>query len=66
MSPAASWNSGGDPQRAQRPDAIEFGNSLLVTNGDLEPATNPDAWKVFKVAVGETGLPLNRPRVPVS
>lgn len=38
------------------------GNSLLVTNGDLEPATNPDAWKIFKVFVGETGLPLNRPR----
>ena len=38
------------------------GNSLLVTNGDLEPADNPDAWKIFKVYVGETGLPLNRPR----
>jgi hypothetical protein len=38
------------------------GNSLLVTNGDLEPADNPDAWKIFKVYVGETGLPLIRPR----
>ena len=38
------------------------GKSLLVTNGDLEPATNPDAWKIFKVYVGETGLPLIRPR----
>ena len=38
------------------------GTSLLVTNGDLEPADNPDAWKIFKVYVGETGLPLNRPR----
>jgi len=38
------------------------GKSLLVTNGDLEPATNPDAWKIFKVDVGETGLPLNRPK----
>jgi hypothetical protein len=38
------------------------GKSLLVTNGDLEPATNPDAWKIFQVDVGETGLPLNRPR----
>ena len=38
------------------------GKSLLVTNGDLEPADNPDAWKIFKVFVGETGLPLNRPR----
>ena len=37
------------------------GKSLLVTNGDLEPADNPDAWKIFKVYVGETGLPLNRP-----
>ena len=38
------------------------GRSLLVTNGDLEPATNPEAWKIFKVDVGESGLPLNRPR----
>jgi len=38
------------------------GKTLLVTNGDLEPATNPDAWKIFQVDVGETGLPLNRPR----
>lgn len=37
------------------------GKSLLVTNGDLEPGDNPDAWKIFKVLVGETGLPLNRP-----
>jgi sugar lactone lactonase YvrE len=40
------------------------GKSLLVANGDLEPADNPDAWKIFKVYVGETGLPLNRPRTP--
>ena len=40
------------------------GKSLLVTNGDLEPGDNPDAWKIFKVFVGETGLPLNRPRIP--
>ena len=40
-----------------------MGNSLLVTNGDLEPGDNPDAWKIFKVYVGETGLPLNRPRI---
>jgi hypothetical protein len=38
------------------------GKSLLVTNGDLEPGDNPDAWKIFKVLVGETGLPLIRPR----
>lgn len=37
------------------------GRSLLVTNGDLEPGDNPAAWKIFKVFVGETGLPLNRP-----
>jgi sugar lactone lactonase YvrE len=40
------------------------GKSLLVTNGDLEPADNPAAWKIFKVYVGETGLPLNRPTTP--
>jgi hypothetical protein len=33
-----------------------------VANGDLEPADNPDAWKIFRVYVGETGLQLNRPR----
>ena len=38
------------------------GKSLLVTNGDLEPGDNPEAWKIFKVYVGETGLPLNRPK----
>ena len=38
------------------------GDSLLVTNADLEPADNPDAWKIFKVFVGEPGLPLIRPR----
>ena len=43
-----------------------MGNTLLVTNGDLEPGDHPDAWQIFKVAVGETGLPLNRPRVPVN
>jgi len=43
-----------------------LGNKLLVTNGDLEPGDHPDAWKIFKVDVGETGLPLNRPRVPVN
>ena len=43
-----------------------LGNKLLVTNGDLEPGDHPNAWKIFKVEVGETGLPLNRPRVPVN
>ncbi len=40
------------------------GKSLLVTNGDLEPGDNPAAWKICKVFVGETGLPLNLPRTP--
>ena len=40
------------------------GESLLVANGDLEPADNPDAWKIFKVYVGEAGLPLIQPRTP--
>ena len=51
-----------DP-RFHSPWGLAFsGKSLLVTNGDLEPADNPDAWKIFKVYVGETGLPLNRPK----
>jgi hypothetical protein len=53
-----------DP-RFHSPWGLAFqGNSLLVTNGDLEPADNPDAWKIFKVYVGETGLPLDRPKTP--
>jgi sugar lactone lactonase YvrE len=49
--------------RFHSPWGLAFrGNSLLVTNGDLEPGDNPDAWKIFKVDVGETGLRLNRPR----
>ena len=40
-----------------------MGTSLLVTNGDLEPADNPSAWKVLKVNVGEPGLPLIKPRI---
>jgi DNA-binding beta-propeller fold protein YncE len=51
-----------DP-RFHSPWGLAFmGNSLLVTNGDLEPGDNPDAWKIFKCFVGETGLPLNRPK----
>jgi sugar lactone lactonase YvrE len=51
-----------DP-RFHSPWGLAFiGKSLLVTNGDLEPGDNPDAWKIFKVYVGETGLPLIRPR----
>ena len=55
-----------DP-RFMSPWGLAFlGKSLLVTNGDLEPGDHPAAWKIFKVDVGETGLPLNRPRVPVN
>jgi DNA-binding beta-propeller fold protein YncE len=50
-----------DP-RFHSPWGLAFmGRTLLVTNGDLEPGDNPDAWKIFRVDVGETGLPLNRP-----
>jgi sugar lactone lactonase YvrE len=51
-----------DP-RFHSPWGLAFmGNSLLVTNGDLEPGDHPDAWKIFRVFVGETGLALNRPK----
>ena len=39
-----------------------MGHSLLVTNASIEPFEVPDHWKVLKVFVGESGLPLNRPR----
>src|SRR5437879_4190517 len=39
-----------------------IGHSLLVTNASIEPFEVPDHWKVLKVFVGESGLPLNRPR----
>jgi sugar lactone lactonase YvrE len=39
-----------------------IGRSLLVTNADIQPVESPDRWKVLKVFVGESGLPLNRPR----
>ena len=39
-----------------------MGRSLLVTNADIQPVESPHRWKVLKVFVGETGLPLNRPR----
>lgn len=38
-----------------------IGQSLLVTNASIEPTEVPDHWKVLKVFVGESGLPLNRP-----
>ncbi len=45
------------------PWGIAFlGQSLLVTNADIQPFEIPDHWKVLKVFVGESGLPLNRPR----
>ncbi|TMD03608.1 MAG: hypothetical protein E6J01_16045 [Chloroflexi bacterium] len=39
-----------------------MGESLLVTNADIQPVESPDRWKVLKVFVGEAGLALNRPR----
>jgi hypothetical protein len=55
-----------DP-RFNSPWGLAFiGKSLLVTNGDLEPADNPDAWKIFKVFVDEPGLPLIQPRTTVN
>jgi sugar lactone lactonase YvrE len=37
------------------------GESLLVTNADIQPVESPARWKVLKVFVGEEGLALNRP-----
>jgi sugar lactone lactonase YvrE len=37
------------------------GESLLVTNADIQPVESPVRWKVLKVFVGEEGLALNRP-----
>lgn len=39
-----------------------MGQSVLVTNADIQPVASPDRWKVLKVFVGESGLALNRPR----
>ena len=50
-----------DP-RFHSPWGLAFvGKSLLVTNGDLEPGVHPDEWKIFRVYVGEAGLPLIQP-----
>src|ERR1700682_4209321 len=38
------------------------GQSLLVTNADIQEPGIPANWKVLKVFVGESGLALNRPR----
>ena len=44
-----------DP-RFYSPWGLAFiGNTLLVTNGDLEPGDNPAAWKIFKVTSGSRG-----------
>ena len=37
------------------------GDSLLVTNADIQPVESPARWNVLKVFVGEEGLALNRP-----
>jgi sugar lactone lactonase YvrE len=37
------------------------GQSLLVTNADIQPVESPARWQVLKVFVGEEGLALNRP-----
>ena len=39
-----------------------MGDSLLVTNADINPVGSPEKWIVSRVFVGEPGLPLNRPR----
>ena len=39
-----------------------MGDSLLVTNADINPVENPAKWIVSRVFVGEPGWPLNRPR----
>jgi hypothetical protein len=40
------------------------GQSLLVTNADIQPVESPNKWTVLKVYVGENGLALNRPKLP--
>jgi len=39
-----------------------IGESLLVTNADIQKPESPSKWTVLKVFVGETGLPLNGPK----
>lgn len=39
-----------------------LGQSLLVTNADIQPVESPSKWTVLKVYVGESGLALNRPK----
>ena len=45
------------------PWGIAFmGESILVTNADIQEPGSPAKWNVLKVFVGEKGLPLNRPK----
>ena len=45
------------------PWGIAFmGESILVTNADIQEPGIPANWRVLKVFVGEKGLPLNRPK----
>ncbi len=39
-----------------------MGNSLLVSNADIQQPESPSKWIVSKVFVGEPGLALNRPK----
>jgi hypothetical protein len=39
-----------------------MGNSLLVSNADIQPVESPSRWIVSRVFVGEPGLALNRPK----
>ena len=62
--PGRQRDRGGSPTRGSTPrgaspSAASRCSSPTATSN---PATNPDAWKIFKVYVGETGLPLNRPK----
>jgi hypothetical protein len=43
-----------------------LGDSLLVTNADINPVEDPQKWIVSRVFVGEPGLPLNRPQTASS
>jgi sugar lactone lactonase YvrE len=39
-----------------------LGQSLLVSNADIQPVESPTHWIISKVFVGEPGLELNRPK----
>ena len=38
-----------------------LGDSLLVSNADINPVESPNRWIISKIFVGEPGLTLNRP-----